>query len=386
MLKIIHLGKYHPPFHGGIENFMAALMQQQVAEGHQVSAIVHHHQKKQAFVKECQFDLTVYRVPYYGELIYAPISPSFGHYLTKIITIQKPDILHIHLPNLSAFWCLLSAEARKIPWIIHWHADVLGSVPDWRVRVAYQGYRIFERMLLERAKTIIATSPPYLQFSKPLKNFNAKTHIIPLGLASLDTEKNELLNTGSADEHREKTINTALSELSLLMIGRLTYYKGHKYLIEALAQISAVNLTIIGLGELESELKQQVQQLGLEQRVFFLGCVDDDLLKHSIQNCDLLCLPSIEKTEAFGLVILEAAQLEKPALVTSVKGSGMSWVVQDKKTGIVVEPNSVESLKLGLAFAKANKSLLVEYGNAAKQRLLEQFSIEKISKKIVDLY
>jgi rhamnosyl/mannosyltransferase len=337
--------------------------------------LVHQHQNSLQTINETINNVSLTRIKKLFTLLYSPISLSFLAELNKNIRETQPDILHIHMPNLSAFWCLFSKEARKIPWVVHWHADVIGSVPDWRIKIAYQGYRIFERLLLNRANAIIATSPPYLQFSKPLENFKTKTHVIPLGLAV----SNAQLTTEFTEVDREKKI-------SLLIIGRLTYYKGHKYLLDALAKTPDVELTIIGVGELEKTLKQQVEQLGLEKRVKFLGKVNDEILDQNIKKCDLLCLPSIEKTEAFGVVLLEAARLEKPSLVTAVKGSGMSWVVEDKKTGIVVVPNSVAALVEGIQFSCDNQLSLIEYGKAARKKFEKQFSIDEISKNTVELY
>jgi len=386
-IKVLHIGKYYYPFHGGIENFTKDLVESTSYQQYiDTSLLVHHHQNMQAPLKKCLNNVWVTWVKKQFTLLYSPISFGFLAELNKTITDFQPDILHLHMPNLSAFWCLLSVKARKLPWVIHWHADVLGSVPNWRIKIAYQGDRLFEKLLLKRSKAIIVTSPPYLEFSRPLKNFKDKAHVIPLGLSSIKSKTGEPLIRSIDSENLVAAMASETSSLSLLIIGRLTYYKGHQYLLNALAKTENINLTIIGVGELDAELKKQVNELLLEHRVKFLGSVNDETLKQSIKNCDLLCLPSIEKTEAFGLVLLEAAQLAKPALVTSVQGSGMSWVVQDKKTGIVVMPNSVEALMQGLEFAKNNKTLLTQYGEAAQENFYRQFSIDAVASNIVDLY
>ena len=382
--QVLHIGKYHQPFNGGIENFTQNLVESTFYQQHaSPSLLVHQHQNSVCTTHEVINNVSLTRVKKLFTLLYSPISLTFLSALNKTISKEQPDILHIHMPNLSAFWCLFSASARKISWVIHWHADVLGSVPDWRIKLAYQGYRIFERLLLKRAKAIIASSPPYAQMSKPLADFTNKVHIIPLGLASDKNEKQlDIENAEATEVHKEK----ATDKLSLLIIGRLTYYKGHKYLLDALAQVPNVYLTIIGVGELEAKLKQQVRQLSLTDRVNFLGSVDNEILKQSIQACDLLCLPSIEKTEAFGLVLLEAARLAKPSLVTNVEGSGMAWVVDHQKTGMVVKPNSVESLVEGLEFAKNNQLLLLKYGVAAQRKFEQHFSIAAVSEQMINLY
>ncbi len=374
MHKVLHIGKYYSPFHGGIENYTKDLVESKAYQDNVVpTLLVHQHINSMPTISEKVDSVEVIRVKKWFTLLYSPISPSFITQLNHAIDKHKPDLLHIHMPNLSAFACILSVKAKKIPWVIHWHSDVIGAVPDWRIKFAYKGYKILENLLLKKSKAVIATTPHYLSASKPLSEFINKSYVVPLGV------KNDVPNF-------PEKCNEITNKLSLLIIGRLTYYKGHKYLLEAVAQCQNVELIIIGVGELESDLKQQVKKLNINNRVKFLGNVDKKLLNDSISKCDLLCLPSIEKTEAFGLVLLEAARLSTPALVTNVYGSGMSWVVQDKTTGLVVEPSSVGSLITAIDYANKNRSQLIDYGHSAHKRFEAEFNIERVAKKTLDVY
>ena len=376
-MKILHIGKYYPPFHGGIENFMCSLMEQQKLGGHKVSAVVHHHELNKKYKYEIDNGIQLYKVPIIGTLIYAPIAPLFFYYLSKTIKKEKPDIIHIHMPNLSAFFCLLLFRARNTPWVIQWQSDVLGAVPDVKVKFAYPFYRFFEKLLLKKTAKIIVATPPYAKASTPLKGFENKVKIIPLALADQSFPL-------------DRKNNTQKSVLSLLIIGRLTYYKGHALLISALAQLKArgipLSLKIVGSGELKAELVQLVNTLQLNEEVELLGKLSDDALNAELASTDLLCLPSIEKTEAFGVVLLEAMRASKPCLVSDVQGSGMSWVVQKNKTGFVVKHNCVESLVDELTFIHQNQELLMNYGNAGRKRFEKHFDIKAVSCKVIKLY
>lgn len=375
-MKILHIGKYYPPFHGGIENFMCSLMEQQKADGHIVSAVVHHHKKKKPFFEENINGCTIYRIPLYGQFSYVPISPSFGFYLNNVFKKEKPDLIHIHTPNLSAFWCLLYPFIRKTPWVIQWQSDVVGEFPNIKIKILYPFFRVFEKALLNKAKKIIVATPPYANTSKPLIKFVKKIAIVPLALSEIVLEEKPKLEVSP-------TIN-------LLMIGRLTYYKGHNIIIEALASLKAqqVNfcLSIVGDGELFSKLKQQIKNLHLDDNVKLLGKLSDEDLMSQLTQSDLLCLPSIERTEAFGVVLLEAMRASKPCLVTDVAGSGMSWIVQDGKTGFVVKSNDVINLVEKLKFIALNRELLLIYGKAGRKRFDEVFSIRMVSSEISTIY
>ena len=169
-----------------------------------------------------------------------------------------------------------------------------------------------------------------------------------------------------------KVLSKEDSDLKLLVIGRLTYYKGHEILIKAISNLcddKTVKLSIIGGGEQRDTLKNLVSRLGLENQISFLGKVSDTQLIDEIENADLLCLPSIECTEAFGVVLLEAMRQAKPCLVSNVRGSGMSWVVQNEKTGFVAKAGDVEDWTNSLSKIQ-NRSDLADIGKNGFNRFL----------------
>jgi rhamnosyl/mannosyltransferase len=378
-VKILHIGKYYPPFHGGIENFMCSLMEQQKLEGHQVSAIVHHHIKKQAFVEQKINGVNVYRIPLLGQLLYTPISPSFGYYLNKIIKKENPDIIHIHTPNLSAFWCLIFPSVRKLPWVIQWQSDVIGAVPDIKIKLLYPFYSVLEKMMLNQTSKIIVATPSYAKTSIPLKKYYPKVEVVPLALSESLLEKSDNSNNNRRD-----------SVVNLLVIGRLTYYKGHNLLIRAIGKLKKQDvhftLNIVGDGELKDIIQAEINFLKLNENIKLLGKLSDEELAEKLEETDLLCLPSIERTEAFGVVLLEAMRASKPCLVTDVVGSGMSWVVQDNTTGFVVKYNDVGALVDKLSYISKNQELLRQYGLAGKQRFDKEFCISSVSSKIYRIY
>ena len=427
-IRVMHIGKYYPPFHGGIENFLCDLAECQLKQGYvEPSVLVHQHEVGRAEEKETANGVFVRRVQIVGRAVFTPLAPLFLRSLNRTIEKQRPDILHLHLPNPSTFWCLFSKSARKRHWVVHWHSDVLGGAPNWAVKLAYPLYRIFERALLSRSSTIIATSPPYLETSAPLAAFKYKCQVVPLGIkplpyrpgseranrlaaehkgnrVELGTEENEvagmlpvperdgtsnleglrdMASTPDEENHLDAYVS---APLKVLCIGRLTYYKGHEYLIRAVAETPDVQLDIVGDGEERKSLIKLIKAVSLSERVRILGSLKQEDLERLLNECDLVCLPSSERTEAFGLVLLEAARAGKPSLVTCVKGSGMSWVVQDGITGWTVEPESAENLKQVLANISKNRSELPRRGALARERFAREFQIAAVANRIQALY
>ncbi|MEI4548484.1 glycosyltransferase [Pseudoalteromonas spongiae] len=373
-MKVLHIGKYYFPFFGGIEKVTQELVENEVySESVTSCVLVHQHLSSLHTSYETINNVEVRKVAISGVFAYAPIAPTFLYELNKAIDEFQPDIIHVQMPNLSAFTCLLSSKAKKIPWVIHWQSDVIGAVPDFKIKLLYPFYRIFEKALLKQCQKIITTSPPYLECSSALTEYKSKCSVIPIGIKdSVDASLSPQQNNG----------------LSLLMIGRLTYYKGHELILKALSQFTdeKVTLTIIGSGELKEKLVGLANTLQLNDKVNFLGSVDGETLAAELVNTDLLCLPSIEKTEAFGVVLLEAAMHGKPALVSNVEGSGMSWVVQDAQTGFVVKSNNVDAIVQSLTNVINNKEQLKSLGVNARTRFEQTFNLNVVAKQIIDVY
>ena len=376
-MKVLHIGKYYFPFFGGIEKVTQDLVENRVYHNKVTSFILVHQNSSELPTANVTInDIRVCKVKINGVIAYAPIAISFLKELNRVVDDFKPDVIHLHMPNLSAFSCLFSSRAKKVPWVVHWHSDVIGAVPDLKIKLLYPFYRLFEKNLLKRANKVIVTSPPYLSYSGALVGFKHKCDVVPIGIKEL---------TLNSESHQTQASN----QLNLLMIGRLTYYKGHELVLKALAKLPAdikVRLSIIGEGELKNELHELSQNLGIQDKVDFLGRVSDIEMKKQLSSTDLLCLPSIEKTEAFGVVLLEAAMHSKPALVSDVEGSGMSWVVQDKVTGYVVKNNCVESISNTLTEVYSDKENLKVLGENAKKRLDDVFDLDKVAEETIKIY
>jgi rhamnosyl/mannosyltransferase len=385
MIRILHIGKFFPPFAGGMEHFLADLLPALQNQGIQTAALVHsqpfgsHH----AFQSYYQGDanLPIYQAPCYGQLLYAPLSPSFPLRLARAIQTFKPDILHLHMPNTSAFWTITMPSARRIPWVIHWHSDVVTSHINRRLFWAYQFYRPLEHQLLAHSLAIIATSPPYLGSSQALRPWQAKCYIIPLGLnpARIPDPKKEAL-------YHVATLWQGAS-FKVLAIGRLAYYKGFDFLIKAVADLANLRLLIVGKGELHSRLESLIKTQRLDDKVTLLGFQDEAQLSALFASCDVLCLPSLERTEAFGLVLLEAMRFQKPVIASDIPGSGVGWVVHQGGNGLLVKPADSDALRQALhQLQQQSPWQRQQLGKTGALSLQNTFHINRIAETMVSLY
>ncbi len=341
--RVLHIGKYLPPVPGGIETYLGDLLRVSMRHGLEVGAVVH---GKKGYPDPNPADFggaKIYTVPTYGQVLYAPVAPMFPWVLRKAIREFKPDILHMHVPNTSAFWALFIPEARKIPWVLHWHADVDVGKMSLAMRVAYSAYKPFETALLRKSKLVVATSEEYLAASRPLLPWRDKCAIVPLGI---DLERMVKPTTDQINTAKHRWSRP--SQPRLLAVGRLAYYKGYDSLIRAIAETEAGSLVIVGDGEMSHSLTTLISDLELGQRVRLAGSLSAIELASCYAAADVLCMTSINRGEAFGLVLLEAAFHGCGLIVFDVAGSGVGSVVRHLR-GRVCEDASPTALASELA-------------------------------------
>lgn len=382
-VRVLHIGKFYPPFAGGMENFLADLLPALQQQGVATAALVHDdapsRPQSHSPCKD-EGEVRIYRAPCHGRLLYAPISPAFPFWLARAIREFQPDLLHLHLPNTSAFWALAVPAARRLPWVIHWHADVVASTIDRRLALAYRLYRPFEQRLLAASRAVIATSPPYLNASAALAPWRARCHIIPLGL-----DPTRIPDPDPAAQERAEAL-WGPTGFRILAIGRLTYYKGHDILIQAAAHLPGSRVLIVGTGEHRNRLAALIQSLNLHDPVRLPGFQPEADLNALLASCDVLCLPSLERTEAFGLVLLEAMRFGKPVVVSDIPGSGTGWVVNQAGHGLRVPPSDPETLAVALRNLQHDPAQRTALGLAGAIALKQQFGIRPIATAITDLY
>jgi len=375
-MKILHIGKFFYPYRGGMENFLTDLAIDQSSRGIETAVIVHHHDPLKSSSQESVDGVEVNRILSLGQLVYAPVAPSFGYHLWRLLHRFKPDIVHLHLPNLSALWILLFK--KKIPVIIQWQSDVVRSKVDVRLSLFYPAYRVFEKKLLERAQAIIVSSENYFQGSEILWPHKQKCVTIPLGI-----NPGRIYRPGREEILRLKG---RFDKFLVLSVGRFTYYKGFEFLIEAAKKVTEACFVMIGEGPLKNKLQRKLDRAGLADRVFLPGSLPDRELHTLMAACDVFCLPSIERTEAFGIALLEAMAFGKPLITTDIAGSGVSWVNLAGKTGLVVQAADGTALAQAIKYLHRHSEARLEMGDRAYERFNRLFQIKKISQEIMNVY
>ncbi|KAF1075620.1 glycosyltransferase [Halodesulfovibrio sp. MK-HDV] len=378
-MRVLHIGKYFPPAPGGMESYLGELVSALEKEGVTSYVLAHRWDSSEPAVTQISANVTVERVPTYGQVCYVPVAPAFVFYLIRAIRKFKPDCIHIHMPNASGLWNILTSFS--LPIVIHWHADTTFPPEKKLHNTLYAFYRPFENMLLRKARSIIATSEKYAQYSQSLSAYQHKCHIIPLGI-----NPNMLPTPSNTEIESLRKTYCNNDETLIISVGRFSYYKGFHNLVEAMKQVQSGRLVIVGDGEEFNNISQQIEACRLESNVTLAGRLSTQELHTLFAAADIFCLPSIERTEAFGMVLLEAMHHSTPCISTDLKGSATGWVNEHMNSGLVVPPNNVSELTNAINSLIHDTTLRAELGENANKRLLANFQISTTAKQIAELY
>jgi glycosyltransferase involved in cell wall biosynthesis len=380
-MRVLHIGKFFPPHPGGIERTSADLCVGLAAKGIEVAMLAHAEPGTRHTTTQRIDDVEVTLVACLGRLLYAPISPTFPVWLRRVITRFRPEILHLHVPNTSAFSALMLPSARRLPWILHWHADIPIDSRHAGLRVGYSLYRPWEQALLRRARAIIVTSPDYAESSAALEPWRSKVHVVPLGISDVSAPQPD----------NAKSILWPSAPLRLLAVGRLSYFKGFDVLLRAVADVPEASLVLVGDGECGDELRRLAKTLNIESRVNFAGRIDmtpdgNAKLASAYASADIVCLPSTERAESFGIVLVEAMRAGIPVICSSIPGSGVNYVVRDGETGVMVVPDDSMSLAAAIRRLRDHIELRHKFGAAGRRRFVEEFTLDASVRRTLALY
>lgn len=372
-MKILHIGKFYPPFHGGMENYLCDLAESQTKQGHQVTAWVHNHEWQQltsATFEGSPKGVKVIRQGSLKPILFTPIMLGFNQQLNKLIENEVPDIIHIHWPNPSLFKLLLNKKARTIPWVMSWHSDMVTDKSRWMMKLIYSFIKPLESKLIKQVEQILVSTQSYADHSVQLRKHSSKVSVLPLGIDSnkLKQSDGELVNDlWLPDKFR------------LLHIGRLTFYKNQSMLIEAMSHLQMAQLQIVGQGQLAAQLEKNIHKRGLDN-VNLLGGLSWSSMNNYFKSCDVFCMASNDRAESFGVVLIEAMYHDKIILVPDTEGSGMKWLADNYNKGYVYQVDNSKDFIAKIEHIKENL-------NEIKKRPLDfNYSIDGVALKIQSIY
>ena len=359
MIKILQVNKLFYPWIGGVETVV-----RQLAEGlakrpdFDVSVLAGNEHKSLKNKHYKWKNINVIKAASIGFKFSTPLSASYPFLLKRLI--NENDVFHFHAPNpLGELAAYLSPIPKHKKVIVTVHADVQQT----RWKFFSPVYNFFFKKLLERADVITTMGSQNIDCFKSITPFRSKCVVVPL--AYDETHDYPV----SAEDIEAFMLTYALhkGKKTIIFVGRLSYYKGLSFLLEAVKQIEDVQLLIVGDGQLKQDIEDRINKLNLKDRVVMTGFLQGLLLATAYTLSDIFVLPSTTESETFGIVQAEAMKFGLPVINTSLP-TAVPSVSLHGQTGLTVPPANVPALKNALNQILNDDALREKYAQNSLER------------------
>jgi teichuronic acid biosynthesis glycosyltransferase TuaC len=288
----------------------------------------------------------------------------------KLYQDFKFDVIHAHVALPDGFAGMMIKQEYNIPLVVTIHGvDLYGTIHrnDSCRRSEGQVFRVADRIVL--------VSTELNQIARSNIGFPEKLNVVSNGI---DPTEVAIVS----DQLR----STYAGQKVIVSVSYLIARKGLGFNIKSVAQLADrypdMKYLVIGDGPEANSLKRLVSDLNLENMVGFLGALSHSKVMEYMALADLLSLPSWN--EAFGMVYIEAMAHGKP--VIACEGEGITDVIENGKTGLLVKPKDVDSLAQAMDFLLSNPEKAHEIGERARKLVLETYTWEKNARRYVEIY
>ena len=377
-LRVTMVNKYYSPPHlGGVETVVRTLSEGLVEHaGAHVRALVSNESHER--VEETIGGVDVRRLPRQLALSSAPVAAGLPGALRDEMRRrgpdgqEPPDVLNLHSPYPWGELSFLQASP-DVPSVVLYHSDIV------RQKRLLAAYRPFLERFLDRVDLIVTSSPNMVRHSPFLAPRAERCRVVPFGLPA------QRLAATPAVLRRAAELRVAHAGRKIvLFVGRLVYYKGVDVLVRSIAESDA-DLVLIGRGPHEGELRELASACGIAARVTFLAPQGDDELSAWYHAADVFCLPSVARSEAFGLVQIEAHAAGTPVVSTDLP-TGVPYANPDGVTGLTVPPGDALALAAALNRLLDDDELRARLGGQAQARALREFTIPRMVAGTLEVY
>lgn len=359
-LRVLQIGKFYPPHAGGMESHLETLCLELAGEV-DVEVVVANDGPDD--VTEERDGIAIHRIGTALTVASASLNPG----MARAIRRARADVVHLHHPNPTAVVSYLASGTRT-PLVVTYHSDII------RQRVLGTLFAPIQHLFLKRAFAILASSPGYAATSPVLQAHADRVRVVPFGIHTDPLEK--------TDPREVASLRERFGPRMVLGAGRLVYYKGFDYLVRAMSKVDG-RLVIVGDGPLRSALEALADECGVADRVHFAGAVPS--IAPYYRAADVFALPAVARSEAFGLVQLEAMACGLPVVNTAIDG-GVPFVSRHGESGLTVPPRDPDALAAALTRLLDDADLRGRMGAAGRARVATEFSPARMAAQTLEIY
>ncbi|MBQ3458264.1 MAG: glycosyltransferase [Synergistaceae bacterium] len=367
-MKILHVVKAYYPDVGGIETSARQIAEASAKNGHEVIVLCFGNKTENVETE----GVKVYRIKPFFNVGSASISLK---YFKKYKELSKDaDIIHFHVPNPlgELAFCLQPKTKSKAKTLCTYHLDPV------RPKAFVLMYKILLNSFMKKVDVICPTSPHYIISSRVIDKFLEKCRTIPLGV-----DVNSFANVSPEKIAEAEKVVSKLKRPRVLFSGRFAYFKGIPNLLNAMALLPEYSLIMVGDGKKRQETEEQIDRLGLRDRVVIAGLQTGEFYRAFFHVADIFAFPSTWP-ESFGIVGLEALAAGLP-LVTTEIWAGSSYYNEDGKTGLIVPPQDPQALADAIKKILSDPELHKMMSENASKRA-DKFALERMPERYEEVY
>lgn len=370
-MKIAIVSPVFPPYRGGIGTAAYTEALDLARRGHEVSVFVPRRRGGQGHELKEKFKL--FRLGPFLRYGNAAFLPQLRWKLKNF------DVVHLHYPFFGGAEAIYKKIKSK--FIITYHHDVIGS--GWLGKIFRWHTKNLMPKILAKADKIIVSSLDYAKNSNVkdiLEKSPEKFFEVPFGV---DAEK---FAPAEPSVDLIKKFGPFLGRTILFVGGldRAHYFKGLEVLIKARAEVTNAKILVVGDGDLRAHYKKMVEELNLKDQIIFVGSVAAENLSDYYNLADVVVLPSLDQSEAFGIVLIEAMACGKPIIASNLPG--VRSVVQYGVNGFTFPPGNAKELATKLNYFLDNPASAKDFGKHGREIVLEKYDLKKVGEKLEKIF
>ncbi len=383
-MRIAIISPVFPPYKSGIGSAAYAEARELSLRNHEVEVFVPHPHKmasdSAAFGEKFKLrQLTP--VLKYGNAAFLP---------QLFWQVKNFEIVHLHYPffgGAEVVACCFRRRMGKGKMVITYHHDVVGKGMLGKFFKWYTKHCM--PRILGVADKIIVSSFDYAKNSNIkdiFENYPEKFVEVPFGV---DTKKFEP-NPKSASLLSK--YNLRPDEKIILFVGGLDkahYFKGLEFLIKSIPALNLkgganFKLMIVGDGNLKPYYEKMASDFQVKDQIIFAGAVEKRDLPEYYNLSDVVVLPSVDESEAFGIVLIEAMACGKPVIASNLPG--VRSVIDFGINGFLVEPKNARRLAEKINDVLYNPDICRQFGENGRGKVLEKYDMQKVGEKLEEIF
>lgn len=379
-MKILYISKALPfSYKGGIQTHVWELSKWMIRQGHDVSILTAGGLKKGFVQKEIE-GRTIFEIPYLPGR-YIPVYSLFledyffNRAVLRWLRKHNRDYDIIHIQGRSG--CLYPKRKRPTdtPCVSTFHGTSQGEYEAAKGSSIQQKKYLHQKYMTPFELEVLKYSDQVVAVSNEMKSRMLREY-------GPTSERAKIIYNGIDSEGYEEN-RTEQDPNLLLFVGRIAAVKGLYSLVDAMVKVAQpVTLVLIGAGPDQPALEDQIEQLGLTERIKFIGTKDTHEVQQWLYKSFALVLPSFHESQ--GIVLMEANVCERPVVASNIPG--IDEVVTDGVNGLLFEAGDIEQIAGTINKLFSMPKEAAEMGKRGRDIVLEKFSWERIALETKELY